>query len=162
MRYKQNIYALHRSVVQNSLHKSRNHFKIQGGKKVSWSYLHTENPHILGATLQNLVATLNLFLGFVHLWSRWISFCNGAGGYSPISHRGQAVLIPGQSMWDLWWIKQHWNRVFSENSRFPSVRIIPPMFHFPRYLNTTLVRRTGGRRLRTFEDDDTLSHTGKH
>jgi hypothetical protein len=34
---------------------------------------------------------------------------------SPASHRGS----PGQSMWDLWWTKWHWDRFFSEFFGFP-------------------------------------------
>jgi hypothetical protein len=30
------------------------------------------------------------------------------------SHRGGPGSIPGQSMWDLWWTKRHWDRFFSE------------------------------------------------
>jgi hypothetical protein len=39
--------------------------------------------------------------------------CHGSGGQSPASHRGGPGSIPGQSMWDLWWTKWHWDRFFS-------------------------------------------------
>jgi hypothetical protein len=45
--------------------------------------------------------------------------CNGSDGYSPASHRGGPGSIPGQSMWDLWWTKWHWDRFFSEYFGFP-------------------------------------------
>jgi hypothetical protein len=38
-------------------------------------------------------------------------------GYEP--HRGVPDSRPGQSMWDLWWTKWHWDRVFSEFFCFP-------------------------------------------
>jgi len=33
--------------------------------------------------------------------------CHGSGGYSPASHRGCPGLVPGQTMWDLWWTGWH-------------------------------------------------------
>jgi hypothetical protein len=36
--------------------------------------------------------------------------CHGSGGYSPTSHYGGL----GHSMWDLWWTKWHWDRIFFE------------------------------------------------
>jgi hypothetical protein len=41
------------------------------------------------------------------------------GSYLPASHRGDAGLIPGQSTWDLWWMKRNWDRFFSQNFGFP-------------------------------------------
>jgi hypothetical protein len=35
------------------------------------------------------------------------------------SHRGGLCSIPGQSMWDLWWTKWHWDRFFPEYFGFP-------------------------------------------
>jgi len=35
---------------------------------------------------------------------------HGSGSYLPPCHREDWGLIPGQSMWDLWWIKWHWER----------------------------------------------------
>jgi hypothetical protein len=32
---------------------------------------------------------------------------------------------PGQSMWDLWWTKWHWDRFFVRVFRFSPVNIIP-------------------------------------
>jgi hypothetical protein len=34
-------------------------------------------------------------------------------------HRGGPGWIPGQSMWDLWWTKWHWDRFFPEYFGFP-------------------------------------------
>jgi hypothetical protein len=36
--------------------KSRSHLKILGARRVTWSKFRTEDPQILGATVQNLVA----------------------------------------------------------------------------------------------------------
>jgi hypothetical protein len=33
--------------------------------------------------------------------------------------RGDTGSIPGQSMWDLWWTKRHWDRFFPEYFGFP-------------------------------------------
>jgi hypothetical protein len=38
--------------------------------------------------------------------------------------------IPGQSMWDLWWRKWHWDRVFPRVLRFFPVNLIPPVLHY--------------------------------
>jgi hypothetical protein len=45
--------------------------------------------------------------------------CHGSGGYPPASHRGGPGSIPGQSMWDLWWTKWHWDRFSPEFFGFP-------------------------------------------
>jgi hypothetical protein len=44
---------------------------------------------------------------------------------APASHGGGPGSRSGQSMWDLWWKKWHWDRFFSEFFGFP-VNIIPP------------------------------------
>jgi hypothetical protein len=36
-----------------------------------------------------------------------------------VSHRGRPGSVPGQSMWDLWWKKWRWERVFSPCHGFP-------------------------------------------
>jgi hypothetical protein len=36
-----------------------------------------------------------------------------------VSHRGGPGSRPGQSMWNLWWTKWHWDRFFSEFFGFP-------------------------------------------
>ena len=41
----------------------------------------------------------------------------------PASHRRGPGSIPGQSIWDLWWTKWHWDR-------FSPVSFIPPVFHY--------------------------------
>jgi hypothetical protein len=38
---------------------------------------------------------------------------------SPASHRGGPGPLPRQFMWDLWWTKWHWDRVFSQRFDFP-------------------------------------------
>jgi hypothetical protein len=45
---------------------------------------------------------------------------NGSKGKNPGMNKKK---IPGQSMWDLWWTKWHWNR-FS-----PSTSVFPYQFH---------------------------------
>jgi hypothetical protein len=35
------------------------------------------------------------------------------------SHSGSSNSMPGQSMWDLWWTKWHWDRFLSEYFSFP-------------------------------------------
>ena len=52
--------------------KSRSHFKILGARWVTQDTLHTEDPQISGATVQNLVARATRHLGFVHPWSSLI------------------------------------------------------------------------------------------
>jgi hypothetical protein len=37
--------------------------------------------------------------------------------------------IPGQSMWNLWWTKWHWDRFFSDYFGFSPVSFIPPVLH---------------------------------
>jgi hypothetical protein len=44
--------------------------------------------------------------------------CHGSGRWSSASHRGGPGSRPGQSMWDLWCTKWHWDRFFSEFSGF--------------------------------------------
>jgi hypothetical protein len=48
-----------------------------------------------------------------------IWLCHGSCGQSPACHRGGPSLIPGHSMWDLWWRKWHWDRFFPECFGFP-------------------------------------------
>jgi hypothetical protein len=47
------------------------------------------------------------------------SLCRTSGGWSTASHFGDLGLIPGQSMWALWWAKWQWGRLFSEFFGFP-------------------------------------------
>jgi hypothetical protein len=45
--------------------------------------------------------------------------CHGLGVQSLASHCGDPGSRTGQSMWDLWWTKWHWDRLFSEFICFP-------------------------------------------
>ena len=45
--------------------------------------------------------------------------CHGLGDWSPVFHCVGPGFIPGQSIWDLWWTKGHWDRLFSEYLGFP-------------------------------------------
>jgi hypothetical protein len=53
-----------------------------------------------------------------------------AQAVSPASHRGGPGSIPGQSMWDLWWTKWHWDMFFPEYFGFFRVNFIPPLLHY--------------------------------
>jgi len=39
---------------------------------------------------------------------------HGSGGSLPARHREGPGSSPGQSVWDLWWTKWHWDRFCSE------------------------------------------------
>jgi hypothetical protein len=46
------------------------------------------------------------------------------------SHSEGPISIQEWSVWELWWVKWHWDdRVLSEHSGFPPVSIIPPLLH---------------------------------
>jgi hypothetical protein len=49
--------------------KSSSHLKILGARNVTWSKFHTDDPQILGATVQNLVVRATWRPGFVLLAS---------------------------------------------------------------------------------------------
>jgi hypothetical protein len=38
--------------------------------------------------------------------------------------------IPGQSTWNLWWTKWHWDRFFPRVLRFYPANFIPPVLHY--------------------------------
>ena len=46
------------------LQKSISHLKIVGTKTVTWRNFHTQDPQVLGTSVQNLVATENRCLVF--------------------------------------------------------------------------------------------------
>jgi hypothetical protein len=55
------------------------------------------------------------------LWRNWrtsvlgrLTPCHGSSDSSPVSHRGGQGSSPGQSMWDLWWTKWHWDMLFCD------------------------------------------------
>jgi hypothetical protein len=48
------------------LRKTISPLKIVGARKLTWSHFHTVDPQILGATVQNVVATATWDPGFVH------------------------------------------------------------------------------------------------
>jgi hypothetical protein len=58
--------------------------------------------------------------------------CHGSGGYSLASQCWSPGSRPGQSMWDLWSIKWHWDR-FPSSSLFFLVNMIPPWPSTPIY-----------------------------
>jgi hypothetical protein len=49
---------------------------------------------------------------------------------SPASRRGCPGSISGQSMWDLWWTKWHWDRFSPRVLRFSPVNFIPLVLHY--------------------------------
>jgi len=60
----------------------RSHLKILRARIVTWNKLHTKNPQMLGATIQNLVAMATWHSGYVHPcstlgWYMWL--CPGGG-----------------------------------------------------------------------------------
>ena len=52
--------------IHKSSKKPKGHLKILCIRRVKWSKFHTEDPQIIGATIQNLVPTATCSLGFVH------------------------------------------------------------------------------------------------
>jgi len=58
--------------------------------------------------------------------------------------------IPGQSMWDLWRTKCHWERFFYEYYHFP--RRYYSMFYTLLPLNNTVTFRAAGENLGTFNN----------
>jgi hypothetical protein len=59
------LQTLH-SKSANFSHKFRSNLKILGSRRVTWSEFHSQDPQILGATLQNIVAMAVLGPAFVH------------------------------------------------------------------------------------------------
>jgi hypothetical protein len=45
---------------------SRNHLKIPGARRMTWSKFHSEDPQTLGTTIQNLVTTVTWHPAIVH------------------------------------------------------------------------------------------------
>jgi hypothetical protein len=59
------VYARGAQISQQS----RSHLKILGARRVTETKFHTEDPQILGVTVQTVVATATWRLGFVvHPW----------------------------------------------------------------------------------------------
>jgi len=69
----------------------------------------------------------------------WAVPCRGRGTYLPVCHCGDRHLIPGQSMWDLWWTKWHWGRFLARVLRFSPVSTVPPVLHTRSLLRTDVV-----------------------
>jgi len=46
--------------------KSRSHIRITGVRRMTWSRFHTEDPNIIGVTVQNVVSRVTWRPGFVH------------------------------------------------------------------------------------------------
>ena len=65
--------------------KSMSHLKISSVRRVTCRKSHTGHPQILGATVQNFVATTTLHLGFVHPWIVRLLSCNSRAG--PVAWR---------------------------------------------------------------------------
>ena len=60
------------------------------------------------------------------------------------------------------WTQWHWVTLFNPVLRFSPVSILPPLLHTRRRLQTTLIRRTSGRRLETFKQSNGLRDIGLH
>jgi hypothetical protein len=70
------------------------------------------------------------YTSFLFYVTQGLRPCHGWGLQSPASHRGG----PGQSMWDMWWTKWHWDRFFSEFFGFP-----PSIYHSIVTLQTHII-----------------------
>ena len=82
---------------------------------------------------------------------------HGSGSYSPASYLGDASLMPGKFVWDLWWTKWHWD-LFSSPPLFcvTQFSFIPPMPRAHLLLSRRCcfiseIDRLGKVRLRTIE-----------
>jgi hypothetical protein len=64
--------------------------------------------------------------------------------------------IPGQSVWDLWWRKWHWDWVFSVVQLFPCRWNVPYSFSSSKIVSN----RTNLRGLRNFKQSDALLDIG--
>jgi hypothetical protein len=60
------ILGINRNRCAQSFQTSSSQLKTAGARRVTGSKLHTEDPQILGATAQNVVATATWHPGFVH------------------------------------------------------------------------------------------------
>jgi hypothetical protein len=49
----------------------------------------------------------------------------------------------GQSMWDLWWTKWHWDRFSPRVLRFSPVNFIPPVLHYKEKRKKLMIFITG-------------------
>jgi hypothetical protein len=62
-----------------------NHLKFIATSSVKWSNFRTEDPTILGVTVQNVVATATRRQSCVHHWLRYYYFLRGGGNVSGIN-----------------------------------------------------------------------------
>ena len=65
-------------------------------------------------------------------------------------------------MWELWWTKRHWDRLFSLRVlQLSPVSIISPMLHVRLHLHVAHTRRTDTWSLGTFQKSNALPKIGK-
>jgi hypothetical protein len=57
------------------LRKYRNHLKILGARKVTWSKVYSGDPLTLEASVRNLIAMATWRVGFMHLWRERLFCC---------------------------------------------------------------------------------------
>jgi hypothetical protein len=70
-------------------------------------------------------------------------------GLSELKSPG-SILV--QSLWDLWWVKRHLDKVSLPVLQFCPVSIILPMLCTNPHLHIAVNRRTNGRNVRTFQN----------
>jgi hypothetical protein len=77
---------------------------------------------------------------------------HGLGSQFLQSHCTGPGLIPDQSMWELWWTKWHWDRLFSPwVLQISPVSIISPTLHIRLHLHVARTGRTDRWSLGTFQ-----------
>lgn len=76
-------------------------------RKTNIEFFHMSELPTKALQISWTYSTLPLIIHLVNYLQR-ICYCPGS--QSPISHHGHTSSRPGQSTWDLWWTKWHWER----------------------------------------------------
>jgi hypothetical protein len=66
-----------------------------------------------------IIYTMHLVIDLLTPTNRHSKYIYRGRTMAQASHRGGPGSITGQSMWDLWWTKWHWDRLFPEYFGFP-------------------------------------------
>lgn len=80
--------------------KTRNHLKVLGVRKVTWSVFHIEHPQILGATAENLASTATWLPWFVDLSCTY--FVGLPGWWSQSATRSLTREDNTNTVWEIW------------------------------------------------------------
>ena len=72
---------------------------------------------------------LNYSLFCLHQLLLICLLCHGPGGWSLASYCGGHCSIPGQCMWNLWWMKCPWDKFLSKYCHLSLSVIIPAILH---------------------------------